>query len=201
MKQLTFFENSEGLLFPENLLDYYPGFLPAVEAMNIMQALISSVPWVQQPIRMYGKDLLTPRLTAWYGDNNKTYSYSGTKNDPIPWTGELVSLKEKIEAFTSYSFNSVLLNYYRDGNDSVAWHSDDERELGTDPVIASLSLGQARQFDFRHKEDHSRKYSLQLTNGSLLLMKGNLQHHWEHRIPKSAKATGPRINLTFRVIQ
>lgn len=200
MKQLTFFENSEGLLFPENLLDYYPDFLPGDEAMQLMSIFIATVPWMQQSIRMYGKDLLTPRLIAWYGDNNKTYSYSGTKNDPIPWTDELMLLKNRVEGFTGYSFNSVLLNYYRDGNDSVAWHSDNERELGTDPVVASLSLGQVRQFDFRHKQDHSRKYSLQLTNGSLLIMKGDLQHHWEHRIPKSAKTLGPRINLTFRVI-
>ncbi len=200
MDQLTFFTNNEGLLFPEDLLDFYPGFIAADESIALMNQFIATVPWIHQTVRMYGKDILTPRLTAWYGDTNKTYSYSGTKYDPLQWTPDLTMLKEKIEQLTSYTFNSVLLNYYRSGNDSVAWHSDNERELGTNPIIASLSLGQERQFDFRKKEDHSQKYGIPLTNGSLLLMKGNLQHRWEHRIPKSTTAHEPRVNLTFRVI-
>jgi alkylated DNA repair dioxygenase AlkB len=113
---------------------------------------------------------------------------------------ELFELKEKIQAATGFGFNSVLLNFYRDGNDSVAWHSDNENELGINPHIASLSIGQARQFEFRHKTDHNRKYGLSLENGSLLIMKGDLQHYWEHRIPKSKTLNKGRINLTFRFI-
>ena len=149
---------------------------------------------------MYGKKVLTPRLTAWYGDLHKTYQFSGTKYDPMPWTIELRALKAKIQDFTSCTFNSVLLNYYRNGNDSVAWHRDNEKELGTHPIIASLSLGQARRFDFRRKDDHGKKHSLELTNGSLLVMKGDLQLHWEHSIPKSSESLGARVNLTFRTI-
>ncbi len=200
MDQLSFFANNEGVLFPEELLDFYPDFLERGLALTLMREFIDTVPWIQQEVRMYGKKMLTPRLTAWYGDTDKTYKYTGTKYDPIPWTTSLKELKTKIETVTAYSFNSVLLNYYRNGNDSVAWHRDNERELGMNPVIASLSLGQTRQFDFRKKDDHRQKYSLELGNGSLLLMKGDLQHNWEHRIPKVADTIGPRINLTFRTI-
>ncbi len=200
MAQLSFFNDTESLLFPENLLEYHPHFLAGNEAIELMEKLIATVPWQQPYIKMYDKYLLTPRLTAWYGDQNSSYKFSGTKFDPIPWTEELLALKNKIAAFTNLQFNSVLLNYYRNGNDSVAWHADDEKELGERPHIASLSLGQARQFDFRHKQNHQQKYGLKLENGSLLLMKGGLQHDWEHRIPKSTKPMEARVNLTFRVI-
>ena len=154
MDQLSFFTNNEGLLFPEDLLDFYPHFLDESSGMHLLTHLINTTPWIQQEIQMYGRKLLTPRLTAWYGDNDKTYKYTGTKYDPIPWTETLLNLKDRITSFTTYSFNSVLLNYYRDGNDSVAWHRDNEKELGVNPVIASLSLGHPRCFDFRKKEDH-----------------------------------------------
>lgn len=200
MSQLNLFNSNEGLLFPENLLEYFPAFVDLGESGIVTRKLIEEVPWQQKMIKMYGKEIITPRLTAWYGDTNKTYSFSGSRFDPISWTDELLDLKIRIESATGLSFNSVLLNYYRDGNDSVAWHSDDERELGMNPYIASLSLGQGRIFEFRHKTEHHRKYSIQLENGSLLLMKGDLQHHWEHRIPKSKASLGERINLTFRSI-
>ena len=200
MEQLNLFGSDENLIFPQNLLEYYPAFLDEVQSSNLLKKLVDDVSWTQKTIQMYGKQLLTPRLTAWYGDHGKAYRFSGSKFDPLPWTKELYGLKEKVEEFTEYEFNSVLLNYYRNGNDSVAWHSDNELELGNNPSIASISLGQPRQFDFRHKSDHSGKYSLRLENGSLLIMKGDLQHHWEHRIPKSGKDTGERINLTFRTI-
>ena len=200
MEQLSLFNTNEGLHFPENLLEYYPRFVARTDSIELLSKLVKEVPWKQPTIQMYGKVLLTPRLTAWFGDSEKSYQFSGTKFDPIPWTKELMLLKEKIESTTGISFNSVLLNYYRNGNDSVAWHSDNERELGKDPNIASLSIGQPRRFEFRHKDDHSRKYGLTLENGSLLIMKGDLQHQWEHRIPKSKKETAARINLTFRTI-
>jgi alkylated DNA repair dioxygenase AlkB len=116
------------------------------------------------------------------------------------WSPELADLKERIEKFTGYRFNSVLLNLYRDGNDSVAWHRDKESELGNRPVIASVSLGQVRNFDFRKVDDHHKKYSLALEHGSLLIMKGDLQLYWEHRITKSSRKMKPRVNLTFRLI-
>jgi len=200
MTQLRFFNEEEGPSFPGQLLDYYPGFLGEERALALLEQLRRHTPWQQQSIHMYGKVLQTPRLTAWYGDKGSSYTFSGTRFDPLPWTPELAQLRQEIAGFTGMPFNSVLLNYYRDGNDSVAWHSDDEPELGDQPHIASLSLGQARRFDFRHRQDHRRKHSLQLTNGSLLLMKGDLQHSWEHRIPKSARPMAPRINLTFRMI-
>lgn len=200
MQQLSLFGANESLSFPEKLLEYFPGFLESQQSISLMHQLIKDVPWRQQVIQMYGKEVTTPRLTAWYGDSNKSYQFSGTKFDPVPWTLELYDLKEKIRKVTGLSFNSVLLNFYRDGNDSVAWHSDNEKELGINPHIASLSIGQARQFEFRHKTDHSRKYGLSLENGSLLIMKGDLQHTWEHRIPKSKVLNNGRINLTFRYI-
>ncbi len=199
--QLSFFNDTESLLFPENLLEYHSKFLDKNESIVLMENLISTAPWQQPFIKMYDKHLLTPRLTAWFGDKNSSYKFSGTKFDPYPWTDELFDLKNKIADFTNVGFNSVLLNYYRDGNDSVAWHADDEKELGERPTIASLSLGEARQFDFRHKQNHQQKYGLKLENGSLLIMRGALQHDWEHRIPKSTKPMKARINLTFRTIK
>lgn len=150
---------------------------------------------------MYDKTVLTPRLTAWYGDENKRYHLGGNDIQINPWLPELLTLKQRIEQSTGYRFNSVLLNLYRDGNDSVAWHRDKESELGNRPVIASVSLGQVRNFDFRQFDDHRQKYSLPLLHGSLLIMKGDLQLHWEHRIAKSSKTMQPRINLTFRLIR
>lgn len=200
MAQLQFFNEEESRAFPGQLLEYYPGFLDQERALTLLEQLRNSTPWQQQSIRMYGKVLQTPRLTAWYGDPGSNYTFSGTRFAPLPWTPELAQLRREVETFTGLPFNSVLLNYYRDGNDSVAWHSDNEPELGVQPHIASLSLGQARQFDFRHKQDHKSKHSLLLTDGSLLLMKGDLQHNWEHRIPKSTRLMVSRINLTFRMI-
>lgn len=200
MEQLSLFGAGESLSFPEDLLVYFPGFLGKVEATGLMEKLINEVSWRQQRIQMYGKQMMTPRLTAWYGDASKSYQFSGTRFFPLPWLPELADLKNKIEEKTKLSFNSVLLNYYRDGNDSVAWHSDNERELGINPHIASLSIGAARKFEFRHKDEHSKKYGLTLDNGSLLIMKGDLQHHWEHRIPKVGQQIGSRVNLTFRYI-
>jgi alkylated DNA repair dioxygenase AlkB len=166
----------------------------------LFRQLKTTISWKQETIQMYGKLLNTPRLTAWYGENSKSYAFSGKKYDPHPWTSELLLIKQRVEQAAGMAFNSVLLNDYRNGNDSVAWHADDEPELGVNPVIASVSFGQARRFDVRHKNDHKLKYSVVLENGSLLIMKGDLQHSWEHQVPKSAKAVKERINLTFRII-
>lgn len=201
MEQLSFFDDEQGLKLPPNLMDYRPGFFTQEESIRLMRTLKENINWQQETIQMYGKLLNTPRLTAWYGDNSKTYAYSGKKYDPHPWTPELLFIKQRVDEASGIKFNSVLLNDYRDGNDSVAWHADDEPELGVNPVIASVSFGQPRRFDVRHKQDHKMKYSVSLENGSLLIMKGDLQHNWEHQVPKSALAIKERINLTFRVIR
>ena len=201
MEQLSFFEPSgQSAGLPADLLEYHSGFFNAAESQIFLNTFINDTPWIQEDIQMYAKLVKTPRLTAWYGDMDKEYIYSGTKHFPIPWTNELLEIKEKIEPVAGVKFNSVLLNYYRDANDSVAWHSDDEPELGVNPIIASVSFGQVRRFDIRHKQDRDRKYSIYLENGSLLIMKGGLQHNWLHQIPKSTKPLKARVNLTFRMI-
>lgn len=202
MEQLSFFdEPQKGVTLPEDLLDYRPDIFDQRESSSFLQTLISETPWIQETIYMYGKMLKTPRLIAWYGDNNKTYTFSGNKYSPVPWTKELLDIKTRIEPIAGTMFNTVLPNYYRDGNDSVAWHSDDEYDLGYKPVIASVSFGQERRFDIREKRDHRHKYSVNLENCSLLLMKGDLQELWEHRIAKTNSPMKPRVNLTFRVIR
>jgi alkylated DNA repair dioxygenase AlkB len=202
MEQLSFFADAghtPGL--PTEVLEYHPSIFNTQESADFLRDLIAHIPWEQKTMSIYGKLVITPRLTAWYGNPEKTYAYSGNSFHPLPWTDELLIIKRRVEPFAGITFNSVLLNYYRDGNDSVAWHSDNERELGRQPIIGSVSFGQVRQFDIRHKDDHAKKYGVKLENGSLLLMKGDLQQNWQHRIAKSVKPMGPRINLTFRVIK
>jgi len=201
MEQLSFFDGGlQSLKLPADLMDYRSGFFSKAESDRLIPLLKASIRWNQETIQMYGKLLNQPRLTAWYGDNSKTYAFSGKKYNPYPWTEELLFIKERVDAAAGITFNSVLLNLYRNGNDSVAWHADDEPELGINPIIASVSFGQARRFDVRHKTDKKQKHSVELENGSLLIMKGDLQHQWEHQVPKSTKALKERINLTFRVI-
>jgi alkylated DNA repair dioxygenase AlkB len=185
----------------ENLLEYKPGFYNEQECLDFMQLLKKNIQWKQETLTIFGKTVKTPRLTAWYGDIGIAYKYSGKQFFALSWTEELLAIKEKTELVSPVKFNSVLLNYYRDGNDSMGWHSDDEPELGKNPVIASVNFGQERRFDFRYKADHRIKHNLILANGSLLLMKGDLQHHWQHQIAKSKQGMKERINLTFRLIR
>ncbi|MBB6107810.1 Alkylated DNA repair dioxygenase AlkB [Mucilaginibacter lappiensis] len=201
MEQLSFFAEagqSKGL--PKELLEYYAGFISEKESDGLLQQLITHTPWKQTTQKMWDKEYLTPRLTSWHGDIGTDYSVSGKISNPNPWTPELLVLKGKVEAIAGIRFNSVLLNYYRDGNDSVAWHSDRENVLGKNPVIASVSFGQVRSFDIRSKADHSAHYSVRLEHGSFLLMKAGLQEYWEHRIAKSTRPMKARVNLTFRVV-
>lgn len=171
------------------------------EADTLKALLLENTPWEQRTQKMYDKMVLTPRLTAWYGDDKKSYQPADSNSSKTnSWTPELLSLKERIENEFGFRFNGVLLNLYRDNNDSVAWHRDKESRYGKRPVIASISLGQTRNFDFRKKDHHQSKYSLPLPHGSLLIMKGDLQENWEHRIAKSATPMKERINLTFRLI-
>jgi alkylated DNA repair dioxygenase AlkB len=201
MEQLSFFgEAGQSKGLPEEYLEYRPGLLDVAESDHLLERFIKDTPWRQTVQKLYDKEVITPRLTAWYGDFGTDYSASGKVADPIPWTKELLMIKAKVEPLAGVKFNSVLLNYYRDGNDSVAWHSDRESVLGKHPVIASVSFGQVRSFDIRNKQDHREKYSVRLEHGSFLLMKAGLQEYWEHRIAKSIKPMKARVNLTFRVV-
>ncbi|REC47583.1 alpha-ketoglutarate-dependent dioxygenase AlkB family protein [Chryseobacterium pennipullorum] len=201
MSQLSLFNAEEFYEFPKDLLEYREHFLSAEEADTLKALLLENTPWEQRTQKMYDKMVLTPRLTAWYGDDKKSYQSADSNSSKTnSWTPELLSLKERIENEFGYRFNGVLLNLYRDNNDSVAWHRDKESRYGKRPVIASISLGQTRNFDFRKKDHHQSKYSLPLPHGSLLIMKGDLQENWEHRIAKSATPMKERINLTFRLI-
>ncbi len=189
------------LAMPDADVLFYEDFFSEEESNRYFDTLRETIAWEQQELKMFGKQIALPRLTAWYGDEGKPYSYSGITHHPHRWTPELLEIKSKIESVADLAFNSVLLNLYRDEQDSVGWHSDDETELGENPVIASVSFGDVRQFQFKHKTNDSQRLALDLTSGSLLLMRGATQHHWKHRIPKSKQAKSERMNLTFRVIR
>jgi alkylated DNA repair dioxygenase AlkB len=173
----------------------------AQTAEAVMKQLIDEVPWRAENIVVWGKTYPQPRLTAWYGDDGADYTYSGIRLDPLPWLHTLIDIKNRVEKIAGIDFNSVLLNYYRDHRDSMGLHSDDEPELGRQPIIASLSLGEERTFILKHKTRKDLKsVRLRLTSGSLLLMKGETQHYWKHGIEKEKRPCGPRVNLTFRRI-
>jgi len=160
----------------------------------------TNIDWKQDNIKLYGKKILLPRLTSWYGDSGKTYKYSGIESNPNSWNKGLLYLKEKIENCAGVEFNSVLLNWYRDGSDHLSWHADDEKELGNNPIIASANFGEERDFIVRRSDMPSKKIVIPLKHGTLLLMSGELQHFWQHSVPKRTKVTGSRFNLTFRRI-
>ncbi|MFT4019162.1 MAG: alpha-ketoglutarate-dependent dioxygenase AlkB [Agriterribacter sp.] len=189
---LTTIENGEYL--------FYPNFFSKSDSDIFFQKLKSEIEWKQESMNMYGKKINFPRLTAWYGDNDKPYSFSGITLSTKVWNEELVSIKSKIEPIAKVGFNSVLLNRYRDGNDSISWHTDAEKELGINPVIASVNFGATRKFQLRHIKT-KEKLEIELTHGSLLIMQGELQHFWQHQVPKTSQKVGERINLTFRVIR
>mgnify|MGYP001454340216 CR=1 FL=1 len=180
---------------------YMPNFMPQDKTDKYFNALLNTINWKQEELKMYGKTYPIPRKTAWYGYEGMNYSYSGIKCNPEAWTKELLDIKKVIEHFVpNNDFNSVLLNLYRDGNDKVSWHADDEPELGKNPIIASVSLGATRRFDLKHKDDSNEKMHFDLTSGSLIVMIGALQHNWLHQIPVQKRISSPRINLTYRTI-
>jgi alkylated DNA repair dioxygenase AlkB len=179
-------------------IDYFPEFLNEGDSSVIFKDLILETPWQEDDIKVYGKLYKQPRLTAFFSENEKSYGYSNIKMKPLEFTSILNSLKQKVERATNTKFTSCLLNLYRNGHDSNGWHADDEKELGTNPVIASISLGAERVFHLKHKKIKTLKHKLTLKNGSMLLMKGTTQHHWLHQIPKTKKPIGMRVNLTFR---
>ena len=168
----------------------------------LLAELIRETPWRSEEVTVWGKKYLQPRLIAWYGDEGRNYTYSGISMNPLPWSQTLSELRALVESKCNEVFNSVLLNYYRDGRDSMGYHSDDEPELGPRPTIASLSLGQSRLFAFKRKgRSDASLVNIELTSGSLLLMKGDTQRNWKHGIAKSSRPLGPRVNLTFRRIE
>lgn len=191
---------SENLAPKDGELFLIKNFLGSREASSIQQQLLSELEWEEETIAMFGKSLKIPRLVCWYGDPGASYKYSGTVHDPLPWTPTLTDLKARIEIDSKQRFNSVLGNLYRNGQDSMGWHADKEKELGLNPLIASLSLGAKRLFKLRHNKS-KQIIDLHVCHGSLLLMGGNLQHRWRHCLPKNHANNGSRVNLTFRLIK
>lgn len=186
---------------PDAEIIYYPQLFDKEQADTIYYELLKEIAWQQDNITVYGKTHPQPRLTALYGNDGKPYSYSNITMQPKPWNSLLQKIKYYIEASTECQFTTVLLNQYRDGKDSNGWHADNEKELGTNPIIASLSLGEERVFQLKHNTISEAKKNIILEHGSLLLMKGSTQHFWKHQIPKTTKPIGNRINLTFRSIK
>ncbi len=180
---------------------YYPDFLTPEEASHYYNILYKDTPWQQDDIKVFGKVYPQPRLTSLYASNHLPYSYSNITMHPLAFTFALSEIKKKVEMLVNTEFTTCLLNLYRDGKDSNGWHADDEKELGKNPTIASLSLGASRVFKFRDKKAKSSVHSMSLEHGSLLLMKDATQHNWQHQVPKTSKFVEPRINLTFRTIR
>ena len=176
-------------------------WLTQARADALFDALHSGIDWEVHRIRLFGRLVDSPRLSSWIGDSDASYVYSGSRFDPRPWPQALAALREQLAAATGERFNSVLANLYRDGRDAMGWHSDDEVELGRQPVIASLSLGASRRFVFKHRREPERKLALELAHGSLLLMRGDTQGNFRHALPRTKKEVGARINLTFRTIR
>lgn len=191
----------EAVITEDGDVRLYRHWWSAERSRELFDRLWRELDWRQTHIRMHGRRVPVPRLDVWYGDPGQSYRYSGAYFDPEPWTSTLRAIKGELERRTGLTFNSVLANLYRNGRDSVAWHSDDEPELGEQPVIASFSLGAERRFAFRHKHRRDRSpVRLDLPDGSLLIMAGPTQHCWEHQLSKTARPVGPRINLTFRTV-
>jgi alkylated DNA repair dioxygenase AlkB len=192
--------NYKKITLPDANLEYYPNFLNNELANSYYKTFLNTLQWEQYSIKIFGKTILQPRLSALYASSEVTYTYSGLNLSPKPYTEELKKLNSLLFALIGQEFTHCLANLYRNGNDSMGWHADDEKELGKNPIIASLSLGAVRNFQLKHKTDSALKYALALEHGSLLIMKGSTQEFWKHQLPKTKKEISPRINLTFRTI-
>ncbi|MCH2204275.1 MAG: alpha-ketoglutarate-dependent dioxygenase AlkB [Lentisphaerales bacterium] len=201
MFQDDLFKNSEEThLLKEGKLVLIRGFLDSNDAKSYFERFIRELNWHQDLITIHGKTMPIPRLNAWYADADHNYQYSGIKLQTNQWTNTLRRIKEKLFEQFGENFNSCLANLYRDGKDSVSWHSDDEPELGKNPTIFSISLGEERKFHIRNKNNHSDKLILNLPHNSLLIMIGSLQHIYEHQVPKEKSKLHSRVNLTFRKV-
>jgi alkylated DNA repair dioxygenase AlkB len=177
-------------------------FLSTISSIEIHEKLTNEIEWEQPEVKIFGKSYSTPRLVAWYGDEGIEYKYSGLTHKAKPWTDELKKVQDLLQNMSAdFTFNSVLLNFYRDGNDKMGWHADNEKELGKYPIIASLNLGATRRMDFKNKALSSEKISIYLNSGDLLIMLGDTQEIYLHQIPKEKKVKSSRINLTFRNIK
>jgi len=196
----TFKPTGNNILPKDGEALFFPNYFSQADSNRLLKSLTDNILWQQDQIKMYGKTINLPRLTAWYGADDLTYTYSGIQMKPNAWTADLLEIKNKIEQEAKVEFTGVLLNLYRNGRDSMAWHCDDEPELGKNPVIGSVSFGATRTFRFRHLQDKIVE-KVALSHGSFILMQGATQHNWEHEIPKTSKPLSPRINLTFRVIK
>jgi alkylated DNA repair dioxygenase AlkB len=220
------FEKNRLITLPEAELLFIENFYTPSVSDAFLTQLSAELAWKQGEITIFGKKIAEPRLTAWYGDAGKNYTYSGKLQAPLMWHNALILIKNNVEKLinsalnkpinselnqqlnselnkelmSAFNFNSVLCNYYRNGQDSMGFHSDNEKELGQNPIIASINFGESRRFIFRRRDDKTVKHELVLTHGSLLVMSGAMQHHWVHAVPKEPKRTRPRINLTFRHI-
>ncbi|MFD2036826.1 alpha-ketoglutarate-dependent dioxygenase AlkB family protein [Belliella marina] len=194
------FGKSKNLLPKDGTVNYYGVIFPAQEANRYFNALLDSIAWRNDEAVIFGKKIMTKRKVAWYGDKPFEYTYSNVTKNALPWTGELLQLKDVIEKATGETFNSCLLNLYHSGEEGMAWHSDGEKDLKKDGAIGSLSFGAERKFAFKHKET-KEVISLVLGHGSLLVMKDKTQTHWLHRLPPSKLIRRPRVNLTFRTIE
>ena len=197
-------------LFPEDKIDYnlpnatliyYPNFFSKSNADQLLEQLKTDIPWQQDNITIFGKTHPQPRLTSLFGNDAKPYSYSNITMQPNEWNSLLLQIKNKVEEVCEEKFTTVLLNYYRDGKDSMGWHSDNEKELGINPIIASVTFGAERMFHLKHNIVAEQKLKINLQHGSLLIMKGETQHFWKHQIPKTSRPIGERINLTFRILK
>ncbi len=192
---------SEAITAPGACLTLHSGAELGLPRDELLDELVRTTPWQTGDVVLFGKRHRQPRLFAWYGDPGSSYRYSGTTLEPLPWTRRLADLRQRMEALADAPFNSVLLNYYRDHRDAMGLHADDERELGEQPVIASLSLGEPRPFRLKHRHDRGvAPLKLPLPSGSVLVMAGDTQANWKHEIPRQARPCGPRVNLTFRFI-
>lgn len=193
---------SQTILLPEAELHYYEALFSKEESDRLFSSLLEHINWQQGEGTFFWKKALIPRLQAWYGetDESKIYKYSGMTLIPMDWTPDLLFIKNRVDELAGVHFTNALVNLYRDGRDGVGWHSDDESILGENPIIGSVSFGATRVFQLRHKTRGIR-FELELKHGSFLLMQGPIQHYWQHRVPKKAGITRPRINVTFRVLR
>lgn len=198
--RFTYESDAIRLNLPDADIIYYPNFFSSFEADDIYTDMLKNTPWQQDRITLFGKTHPQPRLTAFHGDVGKTLSYSGITMKAHDWTQTLLAIKNKIQTLCDAPFNTVLLNYYRDGKDSNGWHADNESYLGVNPIIASVTFGAERAFHLKHNSLDLPATKIILEHGSLLVMKGSTQHCWKHQIAKTAKPIGPRINLTFRIV-
>jgi len=185
------------LLPRDGIVEYLGRVFSSEESDTLFHELLATSPWQEDEVILFGQKRILSRKVAWMGDDGLTYSYSGTSKTTSPWTPALMQVKERVEQQTTQRFNSCLLNLYHDGSEGMGWHSDDEKTLGRNPVISSVSFGAERIFKLKHRKS-KEVVSVLLEQGSLLIMKGETQHHWVHTMPKSKKVTTPRINLTFR---